>query len=167
MFLQHKTWAACRGGAGRIYGHSPAPDSNSRADGSPARGARTGSISHLFKGSSGPGEPGPCLPALRPGPLSLNPFTVTLDTYAPAPRHHPFQAFPSKGAPIPTASLLGAGCSSWGLPCPQNGAKAHPLQHREVGIPTPDGETNAQVTGVGRGRGRTRMGRVTCPESHV
>lgn len=164
MFLQHKTWAACRGGAGPVYGHSPAPDSNSRADGSPARGARTGSIQPLVQRLIRPEEPGPCLPALRPGPLSRN--SPSLRPWTPT-HCHPFQAFLLKAPWPPLHPCLGAEYSFLSIPCPQNGAEAHPLQHCEVCIPTPDGETEAQYHRCGKEQVQAETRHVACVELHA
>ena len=128
---------------GHIYGHSPTLDGNSRTDGSPARGARTGSIQPLVQRLGRPEEPGPCLPALRPGPLSLTPppFTVTLGT-CPLPSLPGLFLLRSPWSPLHPCSR--AEYSFRSIPCPQNEAKARPFQHCGVCTPIPEGETEAR-----------------------
>lgn len=117
MFLQHKTWAACRGRGCRAHLWPLAgPDSNSRADGSPARGARTGSSHTRVRG-------GRALPACSQAWLSFPrlPFTVTLDTPAVTPSRPSF--FRSPWSPLHPCwvteySFLSVPCRGSSLPPP-------------------------------------------------
>lgn len=156
MFVQHKTWATGKGGAGRIYGHSPALDSNSQADGSPARGARTGSIQPLVQKLSHKGTR-QRRQGWLPGRRSKSP---SLWPRAPA---CPLSPHPGLSRP-PWSPCIPAGGQN-----PPSRAPPPPARCRASRPPTPRSASPFQVgpprTNVreeGREQTRTLDGHVTC-----
>lgn len=120
--------------------------------------------SHLFKGSSGWRSQGPACLLSGLAPFPATPLHCDLGhLHTVTPSRPSFLRSPWS----PLHPCLGAEYSFLSIPCPQDGAEAHPLQHCEVCLPTPVGETEAQCHRSGKEQVQAGTRHVTCLEFHA